>query len=153
MSNFKHHPTLSDLLPSKCPSRACLPGVLAETNTVMPAKELVIPLVDAVEFAFLASSDLEPRTLMEALKQLDADKWVAAVLAEIKAHTQNGTWVLAQLPPGRRAISSWWVFKVKCLPDSLINKYKGRIVAQGFSQVWGIHYNEVFTPTAHLVAM
>ena len=75
------------------------------------------------------------------------------MLAKIEAHIQNGTWVQAQPLPGRRAISSWWVFKVKCLSDSSIDKYKGCIVAQGFSQVWGIHYNEVFMLTAHLVAM
>jgi hypothetical protein len=78
---------------------------------------------------------------------------VAAALAEIEAHLQNGTWELAQLPPGRRAIGSRWVFKIKRLPDGSIDKYKGRIVAQGFSQVQGIHYNEIFASTARMAAM
>ena len=34
-----------------------------------------------------------------------------------------------------------------------IDKYKGRIVAQGLSQVRGIHYNEVFASTARMAAM
>ena len=98
---------MGDPLLPKHPPRAHLPGVLVEVNAVTPARELVIPLVNAMEFAFLASSDLEPRTLTEALKQLDADKGVAAVLAKIEVHIQNGTWVQAQPLPGRRAISSW----------------------------------------------
>jgi len=47
---------------------------------------------------------MEPKSLADALKQPDTDKWVAAALAEIEAHLQNGTWELAQLPPGKRAI-------------------------------------------------
>ena len=66
---------------------------------------------------------------------------------------ENGTWELAQLPPGRWAIGSHWVFKVKWKLDSSIDKYKGWIVAQGFSQVRGIHYNKVFTSTAHMAVM
>jgi len=42
---------------------------------------------------------------------------------------------------------------VKQKPDGSIDKYKGRIVAQGFSQVQGVHYNEVFASTARMAAM
>jgi len=96
---------------------------------------------------------MEPKSLADALKRPDADKWVAAALTEIEAHLQNGTWELAQLPPGKRAIGSQWVFKIKRKPDGAIDKYKGRVVAQGFSQVWGVHYNEVFASTARMAAM
>ena len=44
---------------------------------------------------------LEPRTLAEALKWPDADRWIEAALAEIEAHISNGTWELVQLPPGK----------------------------------------------------
>ena len=112
-----------------------------------------IPILDAVECAFAVSQSMEPRTLAEALKRPDADSWISAALAEIEAHVSNGTWELAQLPPGKRAIGSRWVFKVKRKPDGSIDKYKGRIVAQGFSQVRGIHYNEIFASTARMAAM
>jgi hypothetical protein len=80
-------------------------------------------------------------------------KWVAAALTKIEAHVQNGTWVLAQLPPGKRAIGSQWIFKIKRTPEGLIDKYKGRIVAQGYSQIPGVHYNEVFASMARMAAM
>ena len=114
---------------------------------------IAIPVVDAMECAFSTSECMEPRTLADAMLRPDAASWVAAALAEIEAHLDNGTWELAQLPPGRRAIGSHWVFKVKRKPDGSIDKYKGRIVAQGFSQVQGIHYNEVFASTARMAAM
>ncbi len=62
----------------------------------------------------------------------------------------NETWVLARLPPGKKATGSQCVVKVKRLPDGPIDKYKGKIVAQGFSQARDIHYNEVFAPTARI---
>jgi len=42
---------------------------------------------------------------------------------------------------------------VKREPDGSIDQYKGRIVAQGFSQVQGVHYNEVFASTARMAAV
>jgi len=152
-SHFEHHPSLGLPLPPKRVSRARFPGALAKANSAGPTHGFAIPLVDAVECALNTSVSIEPKTLANALKQPDADKWVTATLAEIEAHLQNGTWELAQLPPGRRAIGSRWVFKIKCLPDGSIDKYKGHIVAQGYSQVQGIHYNEIFASTARMAAM
>jgi hypothetical protein len=105
-SNFKHHLSLGDPLPEKRPSGACVPGALAEANAAGPVGAFTIPLVDAVEFALSMSAVSELRKLEDALKQPDVDKWVTATLAEIKAHMQNGTWELAQLPPRKRAIGS-----------------------------------------------
>ena len=157
MSFFEHHPSLDDTLPEKHHLRACCPGALAEAHAVTEqtngGDDLAISLVDAVKWAFLTSNSIKLRTLADALKHMDADKWVAAVLVEINAHVCNGTWVLTQLPPGRRVISLHWVFKVKHLPDRSINKYKGWIVMLGFSQVQGVHYNEVFAPTACMAAV
>ena len=44
------------------------------------------------------------------------------------------------------------MFRVKRLPDGFIGKYKHMIVAQGFLQVHGIHYNQLFAPTARNLA-
>jgi hypothetical protein len=147
-SNFEHHLSLGDPLPGKQPSGVHVPGALAEANAAGPVGAFAIPLVDAVEFALSTSAVSEPRTLKDALKQLDVDKWVVAALKEIEAHMQNGMWELAQLPPGKRAIGLRWVFKIKRLPNGLIDKYKGQIVMQGYLQIQGVHYNKVFASTA-----
>jgi hypothetical protein len=105
-SNFEHHPSLGDPLPGKWPSGAHVPGALAEANAAGPVGAFTIPLVDAMEFALSMSAVSELRTLEDALKRPDVDKWVVATLVEIEAHMQNGTWELAQLPPRKRAIGS-----------------------------------------------
>ena len=114
IGNFEHHPMNEAPLPAKRASRARQPGALTEALSVLAADgAVVVPIVDAIECAFIVSQSMEPRTLAEALSRPDADSWISAALAEIEAHVANGTWELTQLPPGRRAIGSRWVFKMK----------------------------------------
>jgi hypothetical protein len=113
-----------------------------------------LSLPQALEHAFAARSDeSEPRTLRDALKRPDADLWYQAAVKEMEAHIENGTWELVKLPPGRKAIGSQWVFKVKRNADGSVERYKARVVAQGFSQRPGVDFDETFTPTTKWAAL
>src|ERR1700712_2865298 len=59
---------------------------------------------------------------------------------------QNGSWELADLPDDRKAIGCKWVYKIKTNVDGSIQRFKARLVAQGFSQKYGMDYDEVFAP-------
>lgn len=61
---------------------------------------------------------------------------------EIESLQENETWKLVQLPKDRRAISCKWVYKIKSHGENKI--FKARLVAQGFSQKYGIEYDELF---------
>ena len=91
----------------------------------------------------------EPRSLAQALKGPDAAKWLKAAEEEMNALYENQTWDLVPLPPGKKAIGSGWVFRIKHLSDGEVERYKGRVVAKGFSQRYGYDYIEVFAPTFH----
>jgi hypothetical protein len=47
----------------------------------------------------------------------------------------------------RKTVDYKWVFTVKYTPTGLIDRYKARLVAQGFSQSLGDDYLETFSPT------
>lgn len=63
---------------------------------------------------------------------------------------ENGTWCLADLPPGRKAIGVKWVFKVKRDERGAVSKHKARLVVKGYAQRHDIDYDEVFAPVARL---
>ena len=57
--------------------------------------------------------------------------WVQAMRAEIAALKANKTWLEVSLPPGKKAIISQWVFKVKLKADGSLEMYKARLVVKG----------------------
>ena len=53
---------------------------------------------------------------------------------EINSLKDNDVWELVELPKDRNSVGSKWVFKVKTGADGSIERYKARLVAQGFSE-------------------
>ena len=58
-------------------------------------------------------------------------------------------WIIEPLPEGRRPVGCKWVFKIKCDEKGRIAQFKARLVAQGFSQIYRVDYQEMFAPTVH----
>ncbi|KAJ7971862.1 Retrovirus-related Pol polyprotein from transposon TNT 1-94 [Quillaja saponaria] len=77
-------------------------------------------------------------------------KWEDAMVEEMKALSKNDTWELASLPHGKRAVGCKWVFTIKKKADGTIERYKARLVARGFTQTYGVDYQETFAPVAKM---
>ena len=88
----------------------------------------------------------EPRTLQEALSSNQPAQWKEAADAEYQSLLDSHTWDLVKLPSGRKSIGCKWVFKVKHSEDGSVEKFKGRLVAKGFAQRYGVDYDETFSP-------
>jgi hypothetical protein len=96
---------------------------------------------------------LEPKTVKEALAGKDATKWIKSMESEIDNIESKRTWIETKLPEGRKAVGCKWVFKVKTDADGKVVKYKSRLVAQGFSQIPGIDYEETFAPVGRTTSL
>ncbi|KAE8181981.1 hypothetical protein CF335_g8770, partial [Tilletia laevis] len=96
---------------------------------------------------------LEPARFAEALSREDKEDWKASMDDEYKSLIEMQTWELCHPPPGRKLIGCRWVYKVKTDPEGRATRKKSRLVAQGFSQVEGIDYDETFAPVARLSAL
>ncbi|GKE82655.1 putative ribonuclease H-like domain-containing protein, partial [Tanacetum coccineum] len=57
------------------------------------------------------------------------------------------------LPNGKRAIGTKWVYRNKKDERGIMIKNKARLVAQGYTQEEGIDYDEVFAPVARIEAI
>jgi hypothetical protein len=65
---------------------------------------------------------------------------------EYDALMQQKTWSLVPLPPNKNLVSCKWLFKIKKNANGSIARHKARLVARGFSQEYGVDYDETFSP-------
>ena len=73
-------------------------------------------------------------------------EWKEAAEAEYASLLQNITWELVELPKGRSTVGCKWVFCVKYDGKGDVDRFKGQLLAQGYSQKYGIDYDETFSP-------
>ncbi|PKU87436.1 putative mitochondrial protein [Dendrobium catenatum] len=69
---------------------------------------------------------------------------------EFMALQQQGTWSLVHPPTDQPILGSRWTFKTKRHTDGSIVRNKARLVAQGYTQEYGINYEETFSPVAKM---
>jgi hypothetical protein len=72
---------------------------------------------------------------------------------ELQNFEGNQVWTLVKPPRDVNVIGTKWVFKNKHGRDGEIMRNKARLVAQGFSQVKGLDFEEIFAPVARLEAI
>ncbi|QRW24717.1 Retrovirus-related Pol polyprotein from transposon TNT 1-94 [Rhizoctonia solani] len=89
-------------------------------------------------------------TVAEALAGPDAEEWQKAMAKEVSTFKKMDTYNLTNLPPGHKAIGNAWVFTLKRNANGTPARYKGQLVAQGFSQQPGIDFDETFAPVVRL---
>lgn len=99
-------------------------------------------------FVLAVTAEFEPQHYKQAIK---FQKWVAAMDSELSALITNNTWTVMPLPPNKRAIGCRWVYKVKYNCDGSVERFKARLVAQGFTQQEGLDFFDTFSPVAKMV--
>ncbi|GJV16282.1 retrovirus-related pol polyprotein from transposon TNT 1-94 [Tanacetum coccineum] len=73
--------------------------------------------------------------------------WCLGMDSELRALEKNGTWDLIELPPGKKAIGSHWIFKTKLKADATVEKRKPELLCKG------IHRQETFALVAKMVTI
>ncbi|GKB91809.1 zinc finger, CCHC-type containing protein [Tanacetum coccineum] len=82
------------------------------------------------------------------MKSQDVAFWKEAINDETDSIMGNNTWVLADLPPGCKPLSCKCIFKRKLKVDGTIEKFKARLVIQGFKLKLRIDYFDTYAPVA-----
>nr|GEZ79580.1 hypothetical protein [Tanacetum cinerariifolium] len=92
----------------------------------------------------------EPKRVHQALKD---PSWIEAMQEELLQFKMQKVWILVDLPYGKRAIGTKWVYRNKKDERGIVIRNKARLVAQGHIQEEGIEYEEVFAPVARIEAI
>ncbi|GJU42518.1 retrotransposon protein, putative, ty1-copia subclass [Tanacetum coccineum] len=130
---------LQDTSPSKITSE-----IPMEVEGFEPPQEEVI----------LICRDLnEPTSYKAAMLDPESNKWLDAMNAEMQSIIDNMVWVLADLPPNCKTVGRKWIFKKKIDMDGIVHTYKARLVAKGYTQLYGVNYEETFSPVADIRAI
>ncbi|GJS77921.1 putative ribonuclease H-like domain-containing protein [Tanacetum coccineum] len=86
-------------------------------------------------------------------KALEDESWVDAMQEELLQFEIQKVWILVDLPYGKKAIGTKWVYRNKKDERGVVVRNKARLVAQGHRQEEGIDYDEVFAPVARIEAI
>jgi transposase InsO family protein len=115
---------------------------------------------NSTEFAFAAtnittqfSTYSVPKSIAHSKSFPDYEEWKKAVDTELQS-----IYDLQVLRPvlndteliGKNIVDTRFVFDLKRLPNGEIEKYKGRFVAKGYSQMPGEDFNKTFAPVSQL---
>lgn len=98
-------------------------------------------------FTYKITNLFVPRNIKEAL---DDPNWKLEVLDELNALKKNETCEVVSLPHDKKKVGCKWVFTIKCKANGSVKRYKARLAAKGFTQTYGIDYQETFAQVAKL---
>ncbi|GJX64972.1 putative ribonuclease H-like domain-containing protein [Tanacetum coccineum] len=95
-------------------------------------------------------SQNEPKKISEAHED---ESWVDAIQEELLQFKIQKVWILVDLPYGKKAIGTKWVYRNKKDEREVVVRNKAKLVAQGHRQEEGIDYDEVFAPVIRIEAI
>ncbi|GJV97519.1 putative ribonuclease H-like domain-containing protein [Tanacetum coccineum] len=99
------------------------------------------------------SKNLEEHGFVSTIQQRTNHKDLQNCLFACFLSQEEPKKTLVDLPNGKRAIGTKWVFRNKKDERGIVIRNKARLVAQGYTQEEGIDYDEVFAPVARIEAI
>ena len=108
----------------------------------------VLACDDRGQMAMQATLDIpEPINRRQAMESPEWDEWRKAEETEILGMVENCVYKQVARPKDNLVVGTKMLYKRKIGQDGKVEKYKCRLVAQGFWQVEGVDYTEKYSPT------
>lgn len=120
-------------------------GAVALAAEVAPSSPTAIDRATPPPNSIAHSAVSIPTNRRAALSSQYASYWQAAMDAEMASIQSHGTYSVTPRPAGVNVVGCRWVFAVK-VQDGYVKRFKARLVARGFSQQFGVDYEETYAP-------
>ena len=135
----------------KIDGTALVTALKADTMDIIAALDTVFPDSPIKE----RDLPVAPKSFKQALTSPYGSKWAAAMHKEYDSLIGKGVWNEEVLPKATgnkkpHVISCKWVFAYKVGKDGYLEKFKARLVARGFTQKHGVHFDKVFSPVVKI---
>jgi transposase InsO family protein len=116
------------------------------------AKLLGNPLPSSFSFISI-EDDLTMLTYKQAMSSTDSAAWQTAIDKELSSLQQRGVYQVVTTPTNSKLIKTRWLFKVKFDTENQPSKFKARVVAKGFTQQFGIDYDDTYAPVMRMKSL
>ena len=121
--------------------------IMGNMNELILRKETIDKCVANFVSYSCYLSQVEPTKVEEAIQD---ESWVEAMHDELLQFQRNGVWTLVPRPKGEHIIGTKWIFYNKTDEEGNVIRNKALLVAQGYSQMEGVDYDETFAPVARI---
>jgi hypothetical protein len=117
-------------------------GRRLRNRVIQPTSEVA----NQVSYSFYLAQT-EPMKIDEALQD---EGWVSAMHEELHQFTRNDVWTLVPRPAEQNIIGTKWIFQNKTDEHGTVVQNNARLVAQGYTQIEEVDFDETFAPVARL---
>ena len=121
--------------------------IVGNMNELTLRKRIVDKCVANFVFYSCYLSQVEPTKVEEAFQD---ESWVEAMHDKLLQFQRNDVWTLVPRPEGEHIIGTKWIFHNKTDEEGNVIRNKARLVAQGYSQMEGVDYDETFALVAYM---
>ncbi|CAL8140108.1 unnamed protein product [Prunus armeniaca] len=118
-----------------------------EDGLLSPMSEEESPGLGLVVDLSTSSKPEEPKNVKEALNH---GEWFLAMQEELNQFVRNDVWYLVPRPTNTNVIGTKWIFKNKTDEQGNVARNKARLIAQGYTQMKDIDFDETFAHVARL---
>ena len=108
-------------------------------------------LTITVDDGFMATGFPTPKKVSEATHGEFSQEWIKSIETEWNQLIDKETWHYIDykdIPNGSNIMTSGFVFRVKLTKDNLVDKFKTRLIAKGFTQIEGVDFFDTYAPVA-----
>ena len=98
-------------------------------------------------FIVSLNATIIPNTVSEAFTKKE---WKDAMREEMSALEKNKTWEIVERPKGKNIVDCKWIFTLKYKTDRSLKRHKSRLVVKGYTQTYGVNYQETFAPVTKM---